>query len=376
MKKYTKLLLSLLILPMMVLGLISGCTPKPQEKPDIEISIGKDIKNLIYIIGDGMGSNVISNTKTYYDKTFGFEQYYVTDITTYSRNAEVTDSAAAGTALATGQKADNGNISRKDNTNITHLMEIAQSKNKKTGIVTTDYLSGATPACFSAHTNSRNDKDNIIKCQYTSNIDLLIGKQDTQYYVDKYGKNFEENGYQIYTDYISMLSANKDKKLLASLNNLYSHYTPNTTNTIDYNILLNFVLDYMDYDNDNGFCLMIEEAYIDKNSHKNNLTGAMSAVMNIGEGIDHILDWCANRNDTAIIFTADHETGKLDKADSKETIENSLNSKGISSLYHKKSHTDRNVPLYLYNINLTINTPFKVDNTQVFEIANKVINNI
>ena len=102
----------------------------------------------------------------------------------------------------------------------------------------------------------------------------------------------------------------------------------------------------------------------------------MSAVMNIGEGIDYILDWCANRNDTAIIFTADHETGKLDKADSKETIENSLNSKGISSLYHKQSHTDRNVPLYLYNINLTINTPFKVDNTQVFEIANKVINNI
>ena len=75
MKKYTKLLLSLLILPMMVLGLISGCAPKPQEKPGIEISIGKDIKNLIYIIGDGMGPNVISNTNTYYDKTFGFEQY-------------------------------------------------------------------------------------------------------------------------------------------------------------------------------------------------------------------------------------------------------------------------------------------------------------
>ena len=44
MKKHIKLLLSLLILPMMVLGLISGCAPKPQEKPDIEISIGKDIK--------------------------------------------------------------------------------------------------------------------------------------------------------------------------------------------------------------------------------------------------------------------------------------------------------------------------------------------
>ena len=130
----------------------------------------------------------------------------------------------------------------------------------------------------------------------------------------------------------------------------------------------------MDYNNDNGFCLMIEEAYIDKNSHSNNILGMMSAMMNIGEGIDYILDWCKDRTDTAIIFTADHETGKLDKANTRKEIDDSLNSKKtLSSLYHKKSHTARNVPLYLYNIDFTYDNEKTVDNTQVYDIAYSLI---
>lgn len=374
MGKTKKVFLSIVSILILSVCLLCGCRPTPKEKPDINIGASTEVKNLIYIIGDGMGSNHIANTKTYYNKTFNFEQYYVTDITTYSRNDTVTDSAAAGTALATGKKTDNGVISRIDKKDVTNLMEVARSKNKRTGVVTTDYLSGATPACFSAHANNRGDKDDIIKCQYGSNIDLLIGKQDTQYYVEKYGEKFKANGYNIYTDYNSLKIADKNRKILASLDGLYSQYTLGLTNTTNYSQLLEFVLDYMDYNNENGFCLMVEEAYIDKNSHSNNILGMMSAMMNIGEGIDYILDWCKDRTDTAIIFTADHETGKLDKANTRKEIDDSLNSKKtLSSLYHKKSHTARNVPLYLYNIDFTYDNEKTVDNTQVYDIAYSLI---
>lgn len=71
-----------------------------------------------------------------------------------------------------------------------------------------------------------------------------------------------------------------------------------------------FAIDFLAKDED-GFVLMIEQAHVDKYSHKNDFGNMVKAMKALNDTIAMILDWIGDRNDTAIIVTADHETGGL-----------------------------------------------------------------
>ena len=132
-------------------------------------------KNVILLIGDGMGFEQVKAAGMYLNGaagTLSFEALpYQGQLTTYSANSSVTDSAAAGTALATGFKVNNGVISMAfpgDGRELRTSLEYYQLLGYRTGLVTTTYITHATPATFGAHEPSRDNLRPVAgnRCQH------------------------------------------------------------------------------------------------------------------------------------------------------------------------------------------------------------------
>ena len=359
-KKFTLVLACLLIVMM---GLV-GCS-KPA-------STRGDIKNVIVMIGDGFGPNHLANAKKYFDvDKFAFEDHYVCDVTTYSKDSNITDSAAAATALATGQKVNNGEIGRHQAQDIENLMEIAIKQGKKTGVLTSDSLCGATPASFSAHTDGRDYvpyADEMAQDQCKSGIDIFIGERAGVY--DENYFSFFQRDYVYETDNSSILNQlDHNEKYILQYSDLKAEYNHNLENSsadwVDYPALITDVLGYLD--NENGFCLMIENGYIDKYSHNNNFVSTMHEVMYFAQMIEAVYQFCAGRDDTVVMITADHETGGLQLGNTKESL--------TDELYTSDGHTATNVNLFIkYAVDhKQKNYSAVIDNTDIFRLGKQLL---
>ncbi len=353
MKKIGKTI-SLILILCLSLPAIFACggknDPNKREEPEYEIIKGK---NLIYIIGDGMGFNHIDNSKLYMEKdSLAFEEYYQGEVTTHSASDAVTDSAAAATALATGVKTNNKYVGvDTEMKDLQNIMELSKLHGRRTGIVTTDYLSGATPGGFSAHVTRRTDANGMINDQAEGAVDLLIGKNDSTY--SRLSKKFTDNGFE-YTDSADkLLALPKEGKVVGNIENL------SDTPLKDY---VAYALDFLTENNENSFTLMIEGAYIDKRSHDKDIMQMIDAFINLNGAVDYVLEWAKGRDDTVVIFTADHETGSLAKAESKDAL--------ADSLYGSGDHSAANVPLYIYGLSFDRKS---FDNTDVYNIAKSVV---
>ncbi len=362
MKKFSKLISILLVL-CMALALMLSCTPEvtPDEPPNLPVHdyVGK---NLIYIIGDGMGFNHIENTKLSAGlSSFGFESGYVGDVTTYSADDAVTDSAASATALATGIKTNNDYVGvNPAKETLKNIMELSKEYGRKTAVVTTDNLSGATPAGFSAHTDRRTHKYGIMDSQSKGGVDLLIGQYELTYNTNK--NLFTNKGFAYVESFEDLNTLDKNGKIVANLRDIDTTYADDVTDNVPLKELVAYALDYLTTDNERSFTLMVEGAYIDKHSHDNDIEPMMAALMELNEAAEYILEWASGRDDTVIIFTADHETGGLQVAESVDAL--------TKSLYTSKKHTAANVPLYLFGIETALTT---FDNTDIFKMAKSVV---
>ncbi len=238
--------------------------------------IVKKATNFILMIGDGMGINstrlfeALDNNYEYSDGEDVFYGYYL-PYQGFARTRSitgVTDSAAAGTALATGTKTLNGNIGQdKNNKNLQSLTELAGSFGKSTAVMSTEPKLGATPAAFSAHASNRNSAEDILSSQ--------------QELVKTYGTIID-------CDYDHYDEAGVAKLRNAIIGNL---------NTIGAN--------------EKGFFMMYEEAFIDKHNHANDKQKAFSAVVRFNQAIGLVMEYAFYHPNTFVLITSDHETGGL-----------------------------------------------------------------
>ena len=271
----------------------------------------------------------------------------------------MTDSAAAATALATGHKVNNGEVARHDGKDLTSISQLAMQAGKRVGVVTTDTLDGATPAAFSSHANDRGDSLDILRGQASSNIHLLMGESSTLYTTNF--PLFEENGYTTLSSQTWLESSLQSEKLLVTLPNIRSQYAPMCEDHFQLKDMAAFAVQYLD--NENGYFLMIESAYIDKYSHKKVFDNAMCEVRSLFDTIEYLRGVVGD--DTAIIITADHETGKLEKGATMYEMNDDL--------YGSSSHTNRGVPLFVHNFNLQIKNHTTPQNTVVFDICKTLL---
>ena len=229
-----------------------------------------------------------------------------------------TDSAASATALSSGYKTINGYVGvdykKKEQQNI---RELAHSTGAKTAVVTTDKITGATPGGFLCHYPDRD-----ATTQLQSQIDQLI-------------KNGEVN-------YTYGAAANNKVSLVP--------YTQEALSIIAAE--------------NSPFFIMIEEAYIDKNSHNNDLTKTTKSVKNYDEVIAYCIAYTMIRGDVLLVITADHDCGNLTQKANGDYI------------YNSDNHTNKNVPVFALGDGAAelINKDI-IDNTDIPKAFAKIFGN-
>ena len=287
---------------------------------------------VILFIGDGMGPNHVYNAELYFEESMYFSSFETkTMVDTNSLSSSATDSAAAATAMATGQRVENGYLAKNDSKDITSITELAKENRYGAGVVTSDDITGATAAGFSSHAKSRNNTAEILLSQKNYTIDLLLGAGDH----DKYKTLFEEKGWTWVTSFDQLTTDNK--KYVSMFNDVVPENGDNNNPTLTE--LACFAIDYMETNYPAGYFLMIEGAKIDKASHSNDIQAMLKNMADFSRAIKAVDEKLSQTGDGySIIVTADHETGNLQKASSKDKI--------TDGLYRSAKHTKTNVGLY------------------------------
>ncbi|MDD4489477.1 MAG: alkaline phosphatase, partial [Paludibacter sp.] len=149
----------------------------PHQTVQIKASQGGKVKNVILIIGDGMGLSHISSAWVANQGKLNLDNFPVVGLSkTYSHNRLITDSGAAGTAIATGKKTNNYVVGVDTLGNpLTTIIDYAVKAGKKTGITVVCRLNDATPAAFAAHQTDRDLAEEIVSQYPASNIDYIAG---------------------------------------------------------------------------------------------------------------------------------------------------------------------------------------------------------
>ena len=273
--------------------------------------------NIIMMIGDGMGKLHVKAAETQWAKkdypqyggtrTFaGRDLAYVSSVATWSNDSSVTDSAASGTALSSGYKTNNGVVGLDpDGVSRQNIRELAASKGAKTGVLTTEVITGATPAAFTAHVADRGMSAEILEQQAALDIDYIKGMSSGPH--------------------------------------------PMTNND-----LLNNVKEALGILSEGDrFFFMIEEAYTDKESHSNDMTFMLNAMDRFDRSIRYALAFTMFDRETVLLITADHETGGIQE-----------NEDGTFS-FTTNEHTGSQVYLFAVGAGTEIFDGKMIDNTAI-----------
>lgn len=293
----------------------------------------KSPKYVFYFIGDGMGFNQIAATQYFLRSCQGelgvvplcFTQFPYTGMaTSYSGSSDVTDSAAGGTALATGHKTYNGAIGVDNGVNpVTSVAEMAHCYGAKVGVATSVTINHATPASFYAHQKNRNDYYEIGAQLATSGFEFFAGgdfaenvNPDNHASPQLYDLA-REAGYTIVRGYdeYEALDGDADKVLLIQKSDAVENTLPYAIDACEHDLTLTkstvAAIDHLyDKRDKKGFFLMVEGGKIDYACHANDAATALREVVDFDNAIRVAYEFYKQHpKETLIVITADHETG-------------------------------------------------------------------
>ena len=243
---------------------------------------------------------------------------YVGLIDTRSANSIITDSAAAGTALATGHKTNNGMVGMLPNgRSVQNIREVAVGLGKATGMVTNRTIVDATPAVFGAHVPKRSDELDIVDQYLNNRIDLLLGG-GRNFFIPKSiegSRRFDEKdmrieagklGYTVVEDRAELMAVKSGKILgLFHANHMTGKYPEPSLSDMTYKAIKTLS------DDPDGFFLMVEGGNIDHEGHGNNAPDMVRELRNFDAAVGRALYFARMRGDTLVVVAADHETGGL-----------------------------------------------------------------
>lgn len=293
---------------------ISGTGFVAQAQSDGENEMD-GVENVIVLIGDGMGFDHIQTTAHVHD-SLKLETFDSTGYTkTYQLDGQVTDSAAAGTALATGFKAYNGQLSvygPDPDTEVTTLLEAAESLEMATGLVSTTRITHATPAAYGAHNRSRDNEGEIAGDLVESNAEVLLGGGMSEWSDERLAAA-EETGYELVTDRSELQDADADQ-LLGLFSDSHVPYVLDRDDSIP-NLTDMFEAAVPRLENDDGFFMMVEGGRIDHAAHANDVFSVVAETREFDDVVGAALDYAAENEDTLVVVTSDHETGGMATGD-------------------------------------------------------------
>lgn len=324
----------------MCVGCCSSTTPV--EEP---------VRNVIFMIGDGMGLSQVSAymIENGYDSTSFDRSDNVALIKTYSENNRITDSAAAGTALACGVKTNNRMLGLTPQLDtLVSMTDRAKAKGMATGVVVTCTVQHATPAAFYANVDNRSDYEQITRQLPDANFDIIIGGGANYFDQEVDGVPFmslvEDRGFTVVRDFEELESQKDAAKIIGLFAD--DHIESKLNGRDDYlTRATNIALEKLSKSED-GFVLMIEGSQIDWECHSNSAEGSLAETDDFSRCIDSVMDFADNNPGTLVVITADHETGGMTIINSESDYTKS--DSGVEYAFSTGSHSGTLVPVYLY----------------------------
>jgi len=335
-------------------------------------------KNVILMVGDGMGFEQVRAAGMYAngrEGAFAFEKLpHRAEMTTHPAGGRgvITDSAAAGTALATGRKVTNGVLSRAmpgDGAPLRTVLEVFRDRGYRTGLVTTTFVTHATPAAFGGHVANRGESEKIARQYFAeSRPNVLFGG------VMADGKGVtreaaEAAGYVVVTDRREMNALEPERATHASgqfgVGDMpYEHeYAAGPHKAYDslphLSEMTAKALGLLE--NRRGFFLMVEGGRIDHACHANQIENCVFETIEFARTAAMVLKWARGRRDTLVLITADHECGGL------RILENRGKGKMPLVEWATGGHTGVAVPIYAWGPGAE-RIKGRMDNTDPYEI--------
>lgn len=323
------------------------------------------IRNVILCIGDGMAEEQVKAARFYAGTNLCFESFpYQSFMTTDSADSSVTDSAASGTAIATGVKVNNYVLSLQlpgDGRELETMLEYFSQREKMTGLVTTSYITHATPAAFGAHTASRHNTNEIAADYLTqTRPNILFGGGG-------YGitpESAETAGYTVVTNRATLLALNPAAETYVS-GQFGCGHMPYEYDGLALlprlHEMVQAALSLLDNDPD-GFFLMIEGARIDHAGHNNDIIRSIHETLEFSESVQVVYLWMQTHTNTLLLVTADHECGGL------EVLEDNGPGCYPTVAWTTTSHTDEPVPVYAAGLQAH-QAANVTDNTDIHTVA-------
>ena len=329
----------------------TNCKPVPtlSELPLPPVQFSERPKNVIIMIGDGMGLGQISASIYNTKKKQPFEYFsFIGFQKTHASNDLITDSAAAATAIACGEKTYRNAIGlTQDTIPCQTIFEEAEQKGLATGLVVTSAITHATPASFYAHQRLRSFSEYIAIDLVNSGIDFAVGG-GKQYFVNRASDNrnlleeLKQKGYQL-----SNYAANSFQKIdptnqqpnivFTAANRPISvlegrRYLPPASQK---------AATFLSKFSEKGFLLLVEGSQIDWAAHANEGKNVLLEMEDFNQTIFQMLDFVNRDKETLLIVTSDHETGGM-----------SINKKSkigkLNLAFTDNDHTATMVPVFAY----------------------------
>jgi len=272
------------------------------------------VKNVIFLIGDGMGLAHVTLTSYFVGKPLEMMKMSYSGLAyTYSANSFVTDSAAAGTALATGYKTFNGMLGMTpDGKPVMTLFEAAKKVGKATGVVTTTRVTHATPAAFYAHVKDRDEEKEIARQLVVgTTIDVAFGG-GMKHFSEELLEKAKANGFTVVTTREELLNLDPSavKRVLGIFARSHLSYYVDGEDRPSLAEMTGKAIEILSK-NEEGFFLMVEGGRIDHAAHGNDVVAMIYDTIEFDEAVKVALEFAKKDGDTLVVVTADHETGGL-----------------------------------------------------------------
>lgn len=338
-----------------MLALLAGftsCTRKSISFDSSTIASDKGPKNIIILIGDGMGTAQLSSSFYFSDvpsnfgrfKCIGFHQPVP------AGKDLITDSAASATSIFSGEITYNAAISMgADTIPVETILEIAKRMKKKTGIVATCSVTHATPAALFAHVPDR-DSAFLIARQFAEStaVDFAVAGGYKYFSRRPDGRNYLDTlvarGVTVDTTALSKQKLSPNKRYaflvapdsLPSVNNGRGNFLSDATK---------LAIEYLSQE-EAGFFLMVEGSQIDWGCHQNEAQRVIDEVSDFDKAVGIALDFAAKDGNTLVIVTGDHETGGF--ALSAPVVSSKPDYTHITPTFSTKQHTASLIPVLAY----------------------------
>jgi len=330
---------------------------------EIPVPLPKKPKNIVLMIGDGMGTSQIYAGMLGNGNILQLERFsFVGFSKTTSYDNLITDSGAGATALSIGKKTFNGAIGVAGDTTVHEtILESAKAAGKSTGMIATCAITHATPASFAAHHPNRDASEAIAEDIAKAKVDLLVGG-GLKYFEERVdGKNLvaamEESGTRVVRTEADLFGITS-LPVAALLWDKHPKAKHEGRNDILPRATY-LALEKLAEDKD-GFFLMVEGSQIDWGGHDNNTNYIVQEMIDFDQAIGIAVDFAEQNKETLVIVTADHETGGFSINGGDQT-KNTVNGKFTTG-----GHTAVMVPVFAFGPGAEAFSGI-MDNTQLYE---------